>query len=140
MPQFLGVAADTGPRRGFFSQFIWHPLPQIHFLGTLENYTNSQPKLYMGITESGFVPRFSLRAFYTKRDIGEAGETNFFVDLFDLDEKSAFSVEVRYEIFPPFQTIALREYRFRRVETAEGRSQFEPIHKTSLMIGVSTDF
>ena len=140
MPQFLGVAADTGPRRGFFSQFIWHPLPQIHFLGTLEDYTHSQPKLYMGVTESGLVPRLSLRAFYTKRDIGEAGRTNFFVDLFDLDEKSVFSVEVRYEIFPPFQTIALREYRFRRVETTEGISQFEPIHKTSLMIGVSTDF
>ena len=26
------------------------------------------------------------------------------------------------------------------VETAEGISQFEPIHKTSFMVGVSTDF
>lgn len=140
MPQFFGLETITEPRRGFFSQFIWHPMPQIHFLSTLEDYTNSQPKLYMGITESGLVPRLSLRAFYTKRDIGEADETNFVVDLFDLDEKSAFSVEVRYEIFPPFETIAIREYTFRRTETAEGISQFEPIHKTSFMVGVSTDF
>ena len=140
MPQFLGLEANTGPNRGIFSQLIWHPLPQIHFMGTFEDYTNSEPKLYMGVSESGLVPRFSLRAFYTKRDIGEGGETNFFGDLFDLDEKSAFSVEVRYEIFPPVVTIVTREYTFRRVETAEGVSQFEPIHKTSFMVGVSTDF
>ena len=86
------------------------------------------------------MPRLKFRAFYTKRDIGEGGETSLFADLFDLDEKSAFSVEFRYEIFPPIETVVLREYRFRRVETAEGISQFEPIHKTSLMVGVSTDF
>ena len=140
MPQFLGLETNTEPRRGFFSQLIWHPMPQIHFMGTFEDYTNSEPKLYMAFTESELVPRFSLRAFYTKRDIGEGGETNFFGDLFDLDEKSAFSVEVRYEVFPPVVTIVTREYRFRRVETAEGISQFEPIHKTSFMVGVSTDF
>ena len=140
MPQFLGLETTMEPRRGFFSQLIWHPLPQIHFLGTLEDYTNSAPKLYMGITESELVPRLSLRAFYTKRDIGEGGETNFFTDLFDLDEKSAFSVEARYEVFPPVETILLREYRFRRVETAAGVSQFQPIHKTSFMVGVSTNF
>ena len=140
MPQFLGLEASTEPRRGFFSQFIWHPMPQIHFLATFEDYTNSEPKLYMAVTESGLVPRFSARAFYTKRDIGEGGDTNFFGDLVDLDEKSAFSVEVRYEVFPPVVTIVTREYTFRRVETAEGISQFEPIHKTSFMVGVSTDF
>ena len=140
MPQFLGLETNTGPNRGIFSQLIWHPLPQIHFMGTFEDYTNSEPKLYMGVSESGLVPRFSLRAFYTKRDIGEGGETNFFGDLLDLDEKSAFSVEVRYEVFPPVVTIVTREYTFRRVETAEGVSQFEPIRKTSFMVGVSTDF
>lgn len=140
MPRFLGLEANTEPRRGFFSQLIWHPLPQIHFMGTFEDYTKSEPKLYMAVTESELVPRFSLRAFYTKRDIGEGGATNFFGDLFDLDEKSAFSVEVRYEVFPPVVTIVTREYTFRRVETAAGDSQFEPIHKTSFMVGVSTDF
>ena len=141
MPQFLGLETNEEPRRGFFSQLIWHPLPQFHFLGTLEDYSNSEPKLYLGVTESGLVPRVATRAFYTKRDIGtETGETNFFRDLFDLDEKSAFSVEIRYEIYPPVETIITREYRFRRVETAEGHSQFEPIHKTSMMVGVKTDF
>ncbi|MDE0424830.1 MAG: hypothetical protein OXN25_08190 [Candidatus Poribacteria bacterium] len=140
VPQFLGLETMTEPRRGFFSQLIWQPLPQIHFLGTLEDYTNIEPKLYMGTTVSKLVPRLSLRAFYTKRDIGAGGETNFFGDLFDLDEKSAFSVEARYTVFPPVETIVLREYTFRRVETAEGVSQFEPIHKTSFMVGVSTDF
>ena len=140
MPQFLGLEAATKPRRGFYTQLIWQPLPQIHFLGTLEDYTNINPKFYMGTTVSELAPRLSLRAFYTKRDIGEGGETNFFPDLFDLDEKSAFSVEARYALFPPFETIVLREYTFRRVETAEGISQFEPIHKTSFMVGVSTDF
>ena len=140
MPQFFGLETNTEPRRGFFSQLIWHPMPQIHFMGTFEDYTNTEPKLYMAVTESGLVPRLSLRAFYTKRDIGEDGETNFFGDLFDLDEKSAFSMEVRYEVFPPVVTIVTREYTFRRVETAEGISQFEPIHKTSFMVGISTDF
>lgn len=140
MPQFLGLEPNDEQRRGFFSQLIWHPLPQIHFLGTLEDYSNSEPKLYLGVTESGLVPRLSARAFYTKRDIGAAGETNFFPDLFDLDEKSAFSVEVRYEIYPPIEAIITREYRFRRVETATGISQFEPIHTTSVMVGVKTDF
>lgn len=140
MPQFLGVEAATEPRRGFYSQLIWQPLPQIHCLGTLEDYTNIEPKLYVGTTVSKLVPRLSLRAFYTKRDIGAGGETNFFGDLFDLDEKSAFSVEARYAVFPPVETIVLREYRFRRVETAAGVSQFEPIHKTSFIVGISTDF
>ena len=140
MPQFLGLETNTEPRRGFFSQLVWHPLPQIHFLGTFEDYTNSEPKLYMAVTESGLVPRLALRAFYTKRNIGEGGEANFFGDLFDLDEKSAFSVEVRYEVFPPVVTIVTREYTFRRIETADGISEFEPIHKTSFMLGVSTDF
>ena len=140
MPQFLGLEANTEPRRGFFSQLIWHPLPQVHFMGTLEDYTNTEPKLYMAVTESGLVPRLALRAFYTKRDIGEGGETNFFGDLFDLDEKSAFSVEIRYDVFPPVVTIVTREYTFRRTETADGIPEFEPIHKTSVMVGVSTDF
>ena len=140
MPQFLGLETTTEPRRGFYSQLIWQPLPQIHFLGTLEDYTNIEPKLYMGATVSELVPRLSLRAFYTKRDIGAGDGANFFGDLFDLDEKSAFSVEARYGLFPPVETIVLREYRFKRVETAEGISQFEPIHKTSFMVGVSTNF
>ncbi|RKU07473.1 hypothetical protein C6503_24645 [Candidatus Poribacteria bacterium] len=126
--------------RGFFSQFIWKPGPHFHFFGTFEDYNNSSPKLYMVVSESGLVPRFRVRALYTKRDIGAGDETNFFTDLFNLDEKSAFRLEVGYAVYPPVETIVTREYRFRRVETADGISQFEPIHKTSFMVGIRTDF
>ena len=94
----------------------------------------------MAVTALDVIPRFGFRVLYTKRDIGEGDDRNFFTDLFNLNEKSAFIVETSYEVFPPVVTIVTREYRFRRVETAEGISQFEPIHKTSFMVGVRTDF
>ena len=94
----------------------------------------------MVVSESGLVPRLRVRVLYTKRDIGAEEETNFFADLFDLDEKSAFRLEIGYAIYPPVETIVAREYRFRRVETSEGISQFEPIHKTSFMVGIRMDF
>lgn len=140
MPDFLDLERRNEQRRGFFSQFIWKPGEHFHFFGTFEDYNNSSPKLYIVVSESGLVPRLRVRAFYTKRDIGEGDETNFFADLFNLDEKSAFRLEVGYAIYPPIETIVTREYRFRRVETAEGISKFEPIHKTSFMVGVRTDF
>ena len=140
MPDFLDLETSNEQRRGFFSQFIWKPGEHLHFFGTFEDYNNSSPKLYMVVSESGLVPRLRVRAFYTKRDIGEGDETNFFADLFNLDEKSAFRLEIGYAVYPPIETIVTREYRFRRVETAEGISQFEPIHKTSFMVGVRTDF
>ena len=140
MPDFLDLETNNEQRRGFFSQFIWKPGEHLHFFGTFEDYDNSSPKLYMLVSESGLVPRLRIRALYTKRDIGEGDETNFFADLFNLDEKSAFRLEIGYAIYPPIETIVTREYRFRRVETAEGISQFEPIHKTSFMVGIRTDF
>lgn len=140
MPEFWGYETNSEVRRGFFTQLICQPTPQIHFLGAYENYDNNTSKIYLGIIESGLVPRLTFRAFYTKRNIGEDGETHFFSDLFDLDEKSALNLEIRYAIFPPVQTIFIKEYRFRRVQTGEGISQFEPIHKTSIMVGVNTDF
>lgn len=140
VPEFWGSETNSAARRGFFTQLIWQPMPQLHFLGAYENYDNNTSKIYLGIKESGLVPRLTFRAFYTKRNIGEDGETNFFTDLFDLDKKSALTLEIRYAIFPPIQTIFIKEYRFRRVQTDEGISQFEPIHKTSIMVGVNTDF
>ncbi len=140
MPEFWGYETNNALRRGFFTQLIWQPMPQLHFLGAYENYDNNTSKIYLGIKESGLVPRMTFRAFYTKRNIGEDGESNFFSDLFDLDEKSALHLEIRYAIFPPMQTIFTKEYRFRRVQTDESTSQFEPIHKTSIMVGVTTDF
>ena len=140
MPDFLDLETSNEQRRGFFSQFMWKPGEHFHLFGTFEDYNNSSPKLYMVVSESGLVPRLRVRALYTKRDIGEGDETNFFADLFNLDEKSAFRLEIGYAIYPPVETIVIREYRFRRVETEEGVSQFEPIHKTSFMVGLRIDF
>ena len=140
MTDFLDLEMNNQQRRGFFSQVIWKPGENLHFFGTFEDYNNSSPKLYMVFSESGLVPRVRVQALYTKRDIGEGDETNFFADLFDLDEKSALRLEIGYEVYPPIETIVTREYRFRRVETADGGSQFERIHKTSFMVGFRADF
>ena len=140
MPEFWGYEKSSEARRGFYTQLIWQPIPHLHFLSAFENYDNNTSKLYLGIKESGLVPRLTFRAFYTKRNIGKDSESNFFSDLVDLDEKSALNLEIRYVIFPPVQTIVINEYRFRRVQTDEGISQFEPIHKTSIMVGISSDF
>ena len=140
MPEFLGLETSVEQRRGFYTQLFLRPTPQIQFLGTFEDYNISNPKLYMAVAGHELIPRFSFRLLYTKRDIGEAEDANFFTDLFNLNEKSAFVMEASYEVFPPVVTIVTREYRFRRVETAEGISQFEPIHKTSFMVGINADF
>ncbi len=140
VPEFLGLETGVEERRGFYTQLFLRPTPKLQFLGTFEDYNISNPKLYMAVAGLELIPRFSFRLLYTKRDIGETEDANFFTDLFNLNEKSAFVMEASYEVFPPIVTIVTREYRFRRVETAEGISQFEPIHKTSFMVGVSADF
>ena len=140
MPVFWGLENDIGAKRGFFTQLIWHPLKQLYFLTAFENYNNDTSKIYLGVSESGLIPRLGFRAYYTKRNIGQDGDTNFFIDLFDLDEKSALNLEVRYVIFPPVETIVINEYRFRRGKTDDRMSEFEPIHKTTFMIGVRTNF
>lgn len=139
-PGFWGYAKNNVRRTGFFSQVIWQPIPELHLLGTFESYDNNTSKIYLGFIESGLVPRLTFRAFYTKRNIGEDGETSFFSDLFDLDEKSALNLEIRYMIFPPVETIVVNEYRYRRIQTDMGVTEFEPIKKTSIMFGVSTEF
>lgn len=139
-PEFWGHEKTDESRHGYYTQLIWQPTPQIHLLGAFERYSNNTSKLYLGIKESGLVPRFSFRAFYTKRNIGEDGVTGFFNDLIDLDEKSALNLEIRYVVIPPVQTIIVKEYRYRRVTTDDGVTQFEPIHKTSIMVGIATDF
>ena len=136
----LDLETNSQQRRGFFSQILWKPGENLHLFGTFEDYTNSSPKLYMAAAVSELIPRFRVQAFYTKRDIGEGDEANFFGDLFNLNEKSALGLQIGYTIYPPIETIVTREYRFRRVETAEGVSQFEPIHKTSFTVGIKTDF
>lgn len=139
-PEFWGYQETDEARHGYYTQLIWQPTPQIHLLGAFERYSNNTSKLYLGIKESGLVPRLAFRAFYTKRNIGEDGVTGFFRDLIDLDEKSALNLEIRYVVVPPVQTIIIKEYRYRRVTTDDGVTQFEPIHKTSIMVGIATDF
>ena len=140
MSDFLDIETNSQQRRGFFSQFIWKPGEHLHLFGAFEDYDNSFPKLYIAAAASELIPRFRIQGFYTKRDIGEKEASNFFGDLFNLNEKSALGLQIGYAIYPPIETIITREYRFRRVETAEGDSQFESIHKTSFMVGVRTDF
>ena len=151
-PDFLGMeeqAADQS-RQGYFSMIAVRPIPQVNFIATFEDYTNTEPKLYLGITESGIAERMSFRAFYLKRNIGEpdpgfpekegSKDPDFLEDLFRLDSKSAFIVRIGYEIFPRFEVAVLREYRFRRVEDAAGKTQFEPIQKTSVEAGFRLNF
>ena len=115
-------------------------MPELQLLGAYEQYDNNTSKIYLGVNESGLVPQMGFRAFYTKRNIGEDGDTGFFSDLVDLDEKSALNLEISYVVVPPIQTIFVHQYRFRRIQTDDGNSEFEPIHTTSIMRGVTTDF
>ncbi len=151
-PDFLGMDDEDADRarQGYFSMIAVRPIPQVNLIATFEDYTNTEPKLYLGITESGVVERMSFRAFYFKRNIGEpdpgfpekegSKDPNFFTDLFRLDSKSGFIVRIGYEIFPRFEIAVLREYRFRRVEDAAGKTRFEPIQKTSVEAGVRLNF
>ena len=152
-PDFLGMDEDEGAtqaRQGYFSMIAVRPVPQVNLIATFEDYTNTEPKLYVGITESGIAERTSFRAFYLKRNIGEpdpgfpeqkgSRDPSFFEDLFRLDSKSAFIVRIGYEIFPRFEVAVLREYRFRRVKNAAGKTHFEPIQKTSVEAGFRLNF
>lgn len=151
-PDFLGMdEKDTGQsRQGYFSMVAVKPIPQVNFIATFEDYTNTEPKLYLGITESSITQRTSFRAFYVKRNIGEpdpgfpanegSEDPTLFEDLFRLDNKSAFVVRIGYEILPRFEVAVLREYCFRRVANAAGQTYFEPIQKTSVEVGFRLDF
>jgi hypothetical protein len=153
IPDFLGMDADTNVDelgRGYFSLLAWRPTPMVHLLGTFEDYNTIDPKLYLGVTESGLVEKMSFRAFYVKRDIGEpdpdypdalgSKDPAFFEDLVRLDEKSAFTVRIGYEAFSPVEVAVIREYRFRQVEKPDGNVGFEPIRMTSIEVGVNLKF
>ncbi len=152
IPDFWGLEkADEGEaRQGYFSMIAVRPVPQVNFIATFEDYTNTEPKLYLGITESGVVERLSFRAFYLKRNIGEpdpgfpekeeSKDPSFFEDLFRLDSKSAFIVRIGYEIFSRFEVAVRREYRFRQVKDTAGKTHFEPIQKTSVEAGFKLNF
>ena len=151
---FLGMEEDASGDeaiRGYFSMLAVNPIPKVDLMATFQDYSNSEPRLYAGITESGLVERMSFRAFYTKRDIGlpyleELGNPNsvkdpgFVEDLFRLDEKSAFTVRIGYELFASFEVAVLQEYRFHQVEKEDGEMGFEPIKKTSVEAGFRLQF
>lgn len=152
-PEFLGMDEDAdedGEKRGYFSMLAWQPVPKVNLLGTFEDYNNTEPKLYLGVTESGLVERMSFRAYYVKRNIGEpdpdypqnpeSEDPAFFEDLFRLDNKSAFTVRIGYEVYPPLEVAIVREYRFRQIEDADGEKAFEPIQKTSFEVGLNLNF
>ena len=152
VPDFVGLdpEEDDEARRGYYSMVAWQPVPKVHLLGSFEDYSNSEPKMYLGVAETGLVDRVSFRAFYVKRNIGEpdpgfpeaadSEDPEFFEDLFRLDEKSAFTVRVGYEVFPSVELAVTREYRFRQTEDADGEKIFEPIQKTSVELGLHLGF
>lgn len=146
-----GEASDDEARRGYFSMFAVNPIPKVDLIATFQDYNNSEPRLYAGISESGLVEQMSFRAFYTKRDIGlpyleDPGNPNsvkdpdFVEDLFRLDQKSAFTVRIGYELFASFEVAVLQEYRFHQVEKEDGEFGFEPIKKTSVEAGFKLRF
>ena len=150
-PAFLGMDTEEGEdeaKKGYFSMLAWRPISKVDLLATFEDYDNTEPKLYVGLTESGLVDRLSFRAFYVKRNIGEPNpdgeDPDFFEDLFDLDDKSAFIVQIGYEVLPSLELAVIREYRFQQIQVAgddgEEETTFEPIQKTSVEIGFKLNF
>jgi hypothetical protein len=150
-PVFLGMDTEEGEdeaQKGYFSMLAWRPISKVDLLATFEDYDNTEPKLYVGLTESGLVDRLSFRAFYVKRNIGEPNpdgeDPGFFEDFFDLDDKSAFTMRIGYEVLPSLELAVIREYRFQQIQKAgydgEEETTFEPIQKTSVEVGFKLNF
>jgi len=130
---------------GFYSMLLVQPLKNVSLLGTVENYSHTEPKMYLGLTEDGLIPKLSFRAFYTKANIGSSYQDNkgkivnpsFITDLFRLDEKSALTLRIGYEILEapggyPIEISVLRQFNFRPNENGV----YQPIKKTSFEIGL----
>ena len=101
--------------------------------------------MYLGLTEDGLIPKLSFRAFYTKSNIGGSYQDkegkivnpSFITDLFRLDEKSALTLRIGYEILEvpggyPIEVSVLRQFSFRPNEDGIYRR----IEKTSFEIGL----
>ena len=146
-PNFEGKEEDSNglSLRGFYSMLLVQPLKNVSFLGTVENYSHTEPKMYLGLTEDGFIPKLSFRAFYTKSNIGGSYQDkegkmvnpSFITDLFRLDEKSALTLRIGYEILEvpggyPIEVSVLRQFSFRPNEDGIYRR----IEKTSFEIGL----
>ena len=146
-PNFEGKEKDSNglSLRGFYSMLLVQPLKNVSFLGTVENYSHTKPKMYLGLTEDGLIPKLSFRAFYTKSNIGGSYQDkegkmvnpSFITDLFRLDEKSALTLRIGYEILEvpggyPIEVSVLRQFSFRPNEDGIYRR----IEKTSFEIGL----
>ena len=147
LPNFEGKEEKSNglSLRGFYSMLLVQPLKNVSFLGTVENYSHTEPKMYLGLTEDGLIPKLSFRAFYTKSNIGGSYKDkegkmvnpSFITDLFRLDEKSALTLRIGYEILEvpggyPIEVSVLRQFSFRPDEDGIYRR----IEKTSFEIGL----
>ena len=147
LPNFEGKEDESNglSLRGFYSMLLVQPLKNVSFLGTVENYSHTEPKMYLGLTEDGLIPKLSFRAFYTKSNIGGSYQDkegkmvnpSFITDLFRLDEKSALTLRIGYEILEvpggyPIEVSVLRQFSFRPNEDGIYRR----IEKTSFEIGL----
>ena len=152
-PTFLGLdeKKDGVSRNGFYSLITSYILPKVNLIGTFEGYSDSDPKMYLGVSEDGLIDKLSLRAFYTKRNIGQKYIDNdgkevdpdFFEDIARLDEKSAFTVRLGYEIISagiPLEFGIIHQYTFQQTVDDDGEKSFKPIKTTSFEIGVKLDF
>ena len=152
-PTFLGLdeKKDGVSRNGFYSLITSHILPKVNLIGTFESYSDGDPKMYLGVSEDGLIDKLSLRAFYTKRNIGQKYIDNdgkevdpdFFEDIARLDEKSAFTVRLGYEIISagiPLEFGIIHQYTFQQTVDDDGEKSFKPIKTTSFEIGVKLDF
>ena len=147
-PDFEGKEEEVKGQalRGFYSMLLFQPLKNVSLLGTIENYSRTEPKMYLGVTEDGLIPKLSFRVFYTKSKIGQPyidiktgkkEDPSFIEDLIRLDEKSAFIMKVGYEILEipggyPVEISIMREISFRPDEDGIYRTA----KKNSFEIGI----
>ena len=152
-PIYLGLDEnkDEASKNGFYSLITSYILPKINLIGTFESYSGSDPRMYLGVSEDGLIDKLSFRAFYTKRNIGQKYQDkdgtevdpNFLEDITRLDEKSAFTVRLGYEIISvgiPLEFGVIHQYTFQQTIDDNGEKSFSPIKTTSFEIGVKLDF
>jgi hypothetical protein len=123
--------AGEGIRKGIYSLLAYNLPGKIWGAVAYEHYNIGDPNLYGELIEIDLIDEMSLRLFYVKHEIED------FKDIFDLDEKSALTVRIGLEIYPPLELITLHEFRFREREDGKG---FEAIRKTSFELGVNVQF
>ncbi len=122
--------------KGIYSELRYRLLRKFFFLATYEDYDAEgelgDPRLFASLIADDVMEKLSVRALYTKRGIKDFG------DIFDLDEKSALTVNIGYEILSPLELIFVHEFRFRRMDDED--EGYETIYKTSVQLGINVMF